>query len=388
MMETANLFQQQQQQAMLHGQKRASWTAGFNGSSPSGNQVLAASFAIPSAAILPQTAANSYRQQFHSQLPSAQLAHHRRQSSLSSTQSAISHSPARSSPTLTDPPSLILSKPGEAYPITSSSASSPISARALGGGDPPPSPPHSNSSPTKSAPILQLKRAHARRISVDTRTRTASFIDDEPLSSTSSTSPATASSEGVVAPWLANLASSQPSPPASPTEDMTPLGNGTGGPRRPSQAASLRAALSGRQRQRPASIGAPPSGLVPIDVAAASKPVMRAVSDSYPSTLSPFATTFSPLPISPFSPGYTPTVVATPSFSTTQFGGGNHLQSQQQQQQRSSAAPIPAYGTATPIRQPKGPAVEAELGSSNFALRLRKSAIERLSVGRLSLGGV
>lgn len=255
--------------------------------------------------------------------------HHRRTSSSNaSAQSLISdarpvYTPPRLSPTLSDPPALILSKPGEAFPSTSSSSD----------GSQPATPARTES------PTAKLR---ARRFSVSTRTK-ADHAHSASTDSASSHGSSAAEPASSIKPWLAGVSEAGP---ASPMDD--------GPTRRPSQAGSLAAALSGR-RQRPA----------PVDTAHGSffpQQQQRSVSDS--SALSPFATTFQPLPASPFTPSYD---LRTPT---------------------SARAPVaPAYGTATPIRQPRGPAVEAELSSSNFATRLRKKAISRLGVGRISLGG-
>ncbi|KAK4698363.1 hypothetical protein P7C70_g7915, partial [Phenoliferia sp. Uapishka_3] len=268
---------------------------------------------------------------------------HRRRSSSVSDQSAISDSrpvytPPRLSPTLTDPPALILSKPGEAFPTTSNASSD----------DDVPSTPATTASPQPKVP--------ARRFSVDTRNNASHAHTDSISSTQSSVAEDPARS---IAPWLDGVSKAGAS---GLTED--------GVPRRPSQAGSLAAALSGR-RQRPASMGGPPPGMAPIETSHvgtlfAAQQQQRSVSDA--SALSPFATTFQPLPITPFTPD---------SFGPY----GNAPSSARLQLQ-------PANGTATPIRQPRGPAVEAELSTSNFATRLRKSAISRLNVGRISLGGV
>ncbi|KAL8293599.1 hypothetical protein RQP46_000300 [Phenoliferia psychrophenolica] len=269
--------------------------------------------------------------------------HHRRNSSSASAQSLISdrrpvYTPPRLSPTSTDPPALILSKPGEAFPSTSNSTAS-------SDGDDQPSTPISATadSPTN---------LRARRISVATK-HTHGHTNSTSTSSTSSSTHA----ERSIAPWLAGVTEAGPS---SPLED--------GLPRRPSQAGSLAAALSGR-RQRPVSAGGP----MTVDTKSAGSffphQQQRSVSDA--SALSPFATTFQPLPITPFTPSPMDAYYAEQPVPRTPI----------------SARPPAPDGTATPIRQPRGPAVEAELSSSNFATRLRKSAISRLGVGRLSLGG-
>lgn len=129
-------------------------------------------------------------------------------------------------------------------------------------------------------------------------------------------------------------------------------------PRRTSQAATLSAAL-GRKRRSSIGSSTVPSLSVP--------PTPRSVSDS--SVLSPFASSFNPLP--PSSP-----YLSTPMDYGTQYY--DYIPSTPSRSQMLVVA-----GTATPTRQPKGPAPEAEFGSANFAIRLRKRAITALLGGRL-----
>lgn len=171
-------------------------------------------------------------------------------------------------------------------------------------------------------------------------------------------------------------------------------------PRRPSQAGSLSKALSGRrqvqsqpgQARSISTSGHYPSststlnnnvnnnnssGKSPLSLAIV--PTPRSFSESgLPSpSLSPFATTFQPLPPSPFSN-------ASPHPNASAYSLSR------------SPSPSPSLYNNVPvavaIRSPRGPAPEEELASLNFASRLRKRAIAVLnnrSGGRaVSVGGI
>lgn len=121
--------------------------------------------------------------------------------------------------------------------------------------------------------------------------------------------------------------------------------------KRRSHVNTLELALGGR-RQRPASIGSAIGHLTstPVEV----QP--RSVSDS--SALSPFATTFTPLPPSPFTASPRSFEVSTPVPNAPV-----------------STRPLPPSGTATACRQPRGPTTDL---SGNWASRVRQQAVATL----------
>lgn len=226
---------------------------------------------------------------------------HQRRSSSSSSASNLSSS---------TPPSLILSKPGDTFPLETGTAHRNRKATT-------PSPHlRASSSPDQSLP-LRASNLHERfgHLAMDTD------LNDLHLGLKS-----------------------------APLQQAPP--------RRTSQAATLSAAL-GRKRRSSIGSSTTPSLSVP--------PTPRSVSDS--SVLSPFASTFNPLP--PASP-----YLSSPNDYGTQYY--DYLPSPSPRIQVQAVA-----GTATPTRQPKGPAPEAEFGSANFAIRLRKRAITALLGGRL-----
>ena len=280
---------------------------------------------------------------------------HRRQSSvetsstnLSRHTSSPSSTAARTPPATTDPPALILSQPGEAYPSTSGSEADDDAG---------------STSSIKSKP-------KARRYSVHTS---------------------------------ADLRSSHPGSNASSSPDLAlddPATNVHTSPSsgRRSHVNDLTLALSGR-KQRPAALEAT-VGLGSPSVGAGfgdrsqQQHLGRSVSDTTP--LSPFASTFTPLPPSPYitSPRFdalqrtlSPTLGAfspqmhafSPSMSTSSpsLGSDNYQ----------SSKPAPISGTASAIRQPRGPAAEL---AGNFSSRLRKRAVATLMgsrMGRTATGG-
>lgn len=293
----------------------------------------------------------------------ADVVHHRQSSSetTASSASACHTSPpssvsARTPPASADPPALILSKPGEAYPSTSGSEDDD----------------DDSTSSIKSKP-------QARRYSV----HTAADL----------TSPK-ASSSGSDSPDLS--AEAQDAVAAKPT--------------RRSHVSDLNLALGGR-KQRPAAISGAGIGLGSPQLAGGFGDTPRASSDSHTPILSPFATTFTPLPPSPYFPSPAPHQM---SFASPPLAGGVAFSPQQMfSPQMNAFSPSmnafspnmstpfsptnPAYqsnkpaalaGTASAIRQPRGPAAEL---AGNFSSRLRRRAVATLlgsrGVGRVSLGG-
>lgn len=271
--------------------------------------------------------------------------YHRRQSSSDTASSTVSHpssTTARTPPATVDPPALILSQPGEAYPSTSGSEGDDDA---------------DSTSSIKSKP-------KARRYSVHTS------ADLKKSSKPSST------------------ASSSPELVQGPPEVSDTMSKATS--RRRSHVSDLNLALGGR-KQRPASVGLGSPSLAGGFGDQQQQP--RSVSDTTP--LSPFASTFTPLPPSPFisSPqfdmnhNFSPSLAAfsppmyafSPSMSafSPSMGASNYQ----------STKPAPVSGTASAIRQPQGPAAEL---AGNFSSRLRKQAVATLlgsRVGRAATGG-
>lgn len=287
----------------------------------------------------------------------ADVVHHRQSSSetTASSTSASHTSPpssvaARTPPASADPPALILSKPGEAYPSTSGSEDDD----------------DDSTSSIKSKP-------KARRYSVHTA---ADLASPKPSSSGSNSPDLSAEAQDAVA--------------AKPTTS------------RRSHVSDLNLALGGR-KQRPASISGA-IGLGSPQLAGGFGDTPRAVSDT--PVLSPFATTFTPLPPSPYFPSpsfdqlhaaytsppmpfssppmaaaFSPQQMSMAAFSPNMNAFSPNMNTYQ------SNKPAPASGTASAIRQPRGPAAEL---AGNFSSRLRRQAVATLlgsrGVGRASLG--
>lgn len=265
------------------------------------------------------------------------VSHHRRSSSSTTGTSLFTQNGTTSRPSVpirtssSPPPALVLSKPGEAFPSTSSTTSSVSTSSEAGG---------------------RQERVRAKRYSISiSSNRQGSVGGHNRTSSITSSSPSTSVRElpedgalgspplfdsnkeedTSIRPWLASVVPSSTPPPSSPPLPLpveaivpatptlspptptTPLAPVPPSPSRPSQASSLAAALSGR-RKRPQSMGGPPSGdhfnggmridtTAGLGVPPGTAGVKRSVSDTT-STLSPFATTFQPLPTTPTNYSY------------------------------------------------------------------------------------
>ncbi|KAI5474210.1 hypothetical protein MNV49_003891 [Pseudohyphozyma bogoriensis] len=364
----------------------------------------------------------------------APAAHHRRTSSSLSSLSISSSNPTSGSQlhksfSAEGTPSLILSKPGDAFPDTSTNGSASVRSGSEGL----PSPPLGKED--EGQPQAQSKKkTNARRYSVSLQRNPSASSSNADADGANGS--AKGDGEGNqqaedtrIAPWLEGIKeAASPSPPLStPPLSTPPLSSNATSPsqegsRRASQVESLTAALN-LGRRRPASIGNA-SGVSGPGVGGVGADAGRSVSESYAlanagaaSGLSPFATTFQPLPASPnpftptfamFNTGYPAMPTATNGFYTSQQGGFVPQQQQHQQNygyaqaqggypqhqfQPQSQAPPPPHrstpplplssrtGAAIPIRMPRGPSAavgEAGLKEVNFRSRIRRGAVERL----------
>lgn len=108
--------------------------------------------------------------------------------------------------------------------------------------------------------------------------------------------------------------------------------------------------------------------------------VKRSVSDTT-STLSPFATTFQPLPTTPTNYSYNNG--NSQVYSSDKYEGGGGV--------RTSPPPRSPGGGGVPIRMPKGPEGFDENsfngGEKNFARRVRRGALEVLRSAGQGNGG-
>lgn len=235
-------------------------------------------------------------------------------------------------------PSLVLSKPGDPYPTTASEGSDDGA----------------------------LVRRGSSEGSLNSDGSAGSFDADE-SGDTSRTS---------------SLEAGADSPTVTLKKPDNSIGRG-----RPSQTLTLMAALGNRQRgmSSPAHDGAAEQQQ------AYGHQQDRSASDSFMSALSPLANTFSPIP----SPSYAAlanmyaTYPAQMNFHSYP-ASPNPYPVSPNPYRSTSGSQFAAYGSASCIRQPIGPAPEAELSSVNFASRIRRQAIGnlgRIGRGRASLGG-
>ncbi|GAA5915088.1 hypothetical protein JCM5296_000264 [Sporobolomyces johnsonii] len=182
----------------------------------------------------------------------------------------------------------------------------------------------------------------------------------EPYPDTSSASGSESGGTRPSSPASTSEAKSSPKSPANTNDAELRAA------RRRSHLDTLSSALGSRQKRRPASIGGVSdlSTPRPSTLTFPHAPSPRSVSDSHASLRSP---SFAPPPpgpvLSPFASSFTPTPVSSSVPHEPAYV---------------SSRPPAVPGTATAVRQPRGPPVSVQ--EKNFGARIRQKAIENLAM--------